>query len=192
MPQITLPRETVLKMLETGYDNFYIAKDQGVYVGAGSSTTEDLVITYFNGCDPNKDEFWYEEARAKFGGDDFGEQVPMRQLEMVGRADHIASVTIKVNARSIKMLGNPMKQVPKKVVNPPKADRVSCRQFFINVLTKNPDILFSSMFDLLKMHYPDSKAGSNEKSAKNQFAYYKSFVKRLNKANAALEAIKNS
>ena len=61
----------------------------------------------------------------------------------------------------------------------PPADRISCRQFFINTLTASPTISFNQMFDLLRDLYPDTKAGSDEKSAKNQFAYYKTYCKKI-------------
>ena len=61
----------------------------------------------------------------------------------------------------------------------PPADRISCRQFFINTLTQSPTMSFNQMFDLLRDQYPDTKAGSDEKSAKNQFAYYKTYCKKM-------------
>ena len=78
----------------------------------------------------------------------------------------------------------------KKVPKLAPADRPSCRQFFIDTLTARPDISFTEMFELLKTNYSDTKAGSNEKSAKNQFAYYKSQVKRLNQAKSVLDVLK--
>ena len=142
----------------------------------------------------------------KFGGDDFGEYVPMAQLEKVVCADHIDSVTIRLTESQVILIGNqnrsrrvltppPTKPTPKKQEAPKvaPADRVSCRQFFINTLTENPDIAFPEMFELLKAQYSDTKAGSNEKSAKNQFAYYKSQTKRLNNAKQSLlDQLKNS
>jgi hypothetical protein len=50
-------------------------------VGASAgSTPEQKVIYYFEGCDPEKDELWYENAREDFGGDDWGEYLPIRDL----------------------------------------------------------------------------------------------------------------
>ena len=73
----------------------------------------------------------------------------------------------------------PAPKPEKKVEWMPPADRISCRQFFINTLTQSPTISFPQMFDLLREYYPDSKAGSDEKSAKNQFAYYKTYCKKI-------------
>lgn len=53
---------------------FYLAKDHGAYVGAGMVDVQgepEGVVYYFRGCDPSKDLDYYEEARYKFGGDDF-------------------------------------------------------------------------------------------------------------------------
>ena len=55
-----------------GHENFYMAKDQGAYVGAGNSSDNTGVVFYFKGCDPSKNEDWWEECRDRFGGDDFG------------------------------------------------------------------------------------------------------------------------
>lgn len=50
----------------------FMAKDQGAYVGA-SNGPDDKCIFYFRGCDPDKDDDWYDTAHRIFGGDDFGD-----------------------------------------------------------------------------------------------------------------------
>jgi len=57
--------------------NWFIAKDEGAYIGATSGNVDDGTfencLFYFKGCDPSKNESYWDEARQQFGGDDFGE-----------------------------------------------------------------------------------------------------------------------
>jgi len=80
MPTLKLSRHQVADLFKfcTKHDNyFFLAKDQGAYVGACGGNRDDdtfeSLIFYFPGCDPEKDEDYYETARDQFGGDDFGE-----------------------------------------------------------------------------------------------------------------------
>lgn len=109
MPQITLTVEKAQKLLDfciaKGTDEFFLAKDQGAYVGA-SNGPDDNCIFYFQGCDPNKDEFFYENASDMFGGDDFGEFLPVDWLKKLCAAKGAKSMTIKVLKSSIKAVYN--------------------------------------------------------------------------------------
>ncbi len=88
MAQITLTRADVQKLSDFcakhGEDKWFLAKDQGAYVGATGGSQEEGTfencIFYFKGCDPHKDEDWYDEAHYKFGGDDFGEHFEVELL----------------------------------------------------------------------------------------------------------------
>lgn len=68
---------------------FMFAKDQGAYfcgrpVNDPKNPDETVnSIQYVKGCDPNKDgDSWYDTARNRFGGDDFGEQIPREWLNV--------------------------------------------------------------------------------------------------------------
>ena len=82
--QITLNKDQIEKLIvaanTTKEKTYFIAKDQGAYLGAGQKETQ--VLYYFKGCNPeiNKD-LWYDEASYKFGGDDFGEILPIVVIE---------------------------------------------------------------------------------------------------------------
>lgn len=55
--------------------------DQGVYLmsnGDPRDTDGDKAyVAYAEGCDPDKDENWWENSRALVGGDDFVEVLPI-------------------------------------------------------------------------------------------------------------------
>ena len=110
MAQITLTRADVLKLHEFCKKNktkWFVAKDQGAYIGASvGSKPAQQCLWYFAGCNPqNKktpDDFsWYDRARDLFGGDDFGEHLPMAWLDKVAENPRIKSMKVKVSARSI-------------------------------------------------------------------------------------------
>ena len=69
---------------ENSLKEFFIAKDQGAYIGAtaGSQSEGNFrnSIHYIDGCNPEKDEDFYANARDRFGGDDFGEHLPVMWL----------------------------------------------------------------------------------------------------------------
>lgn len=96
MPSLTINRDQMQALVDSGQDQFYIAKDSGAYIGACG-----VDPIYFRGCDPNKDEDWYETARGKFGGDDFGEHAPMQLLKDVLGDDSVLSLKVNVNSSTI-------------------------------------------------------------------------------------------
>lgn len=84
MPQITLnthkTRELSEFLRKHGKETFFLAKDHGAYIGATAgkhgTDTFERIVHYFSGCNPNKDRDFYETSRWKFGGDDFGQDLP--------------------------------------------------------------------------------------------------------------------
>ena len=84
------------------YDSFYLAKDQGAYVGAGNNATGTGVLFFFRGCDPQRDPNWYEECRYKFGGDDFGVQFDDIDFVMAARNNRM-KLKFSVSPTSIKL-----------------------------------------------------------------------------------------
>lgn len=85
MAQITINRDDLEKMaalaIKHNTKKFFMAKDQGAYVGVTGGRQEDGTfeshIVYFNGCNPKTDADYYDNAQDKFGGDDFGEHFDM-------------------------------------------------------------------------------------------------------------------
>lgn len=110
MPQITLNRAKVQKLhdlcVKHGRDTFFLAKDQGAYVGACGGSQDDGTfencIFYFKGCDPQKDEDFYDNARQMFGGDDFGEHFSADILKAFLDEAHNTKMVIKVGQTSIR------------------------------------------------------------------------------------------
>lgn len=82
MPQITLTRAQVQSLVDFCSSHqlkqFFIAKDHGAYLGAAAEGQN--LLYFFNGCNPSLDPHWYDEALGKFGGDDFGEDLPTTAL----------------------------------------------------------------------------------------------------------------
>lgn len=74
----------------------FLAKDQGAYFGSSVPPfgPDDKAIFYFPGCDPDKDDDWYDTARAQFGGDDFGENFD--HADVLSLADNPACVGMVV------------------------------------------------------------------------------------------------
>lgn len=86
---------------------FFLAKDQGAYVGAtgGKFGTDDFeqCLFYFAGCNPKTNDDWYEEARYKFGGDDFGEQFDIDTIHKLVANPLTTKMVIRVGKNSISM-----------------------------------------------------------------------------------------
>lgn len=93
MAQITLKIAEAKKLIQfckdKGLETYFIAKDQGAYLGASKGAEPgDQLIYYFAGCNPSKDADWWENSSYKFGGDDFGEIFQIAGLaEMIERAE---------------------------------------------------------------------------------------------------------
>lgn len=118
MPQITLSRSQVQSLVAfcdaAGQTEFFIAKDQGAYVGSSTGAEpHQQCLFYFKGCDPTKDENFYENARASFGGDDFGEHLPVSHLRAELADSAVAKVRITVRPTSMSIQGLLAKSSPK-------------------------------------------------------------------------------
>lgn len=79
--------------------------DQGVYLmssGQPILPAEDgkpdssSLVAYAKGTDPKKDEDWYDEKRALFGGDDGADALPLAGLEAALAACEAAGVAFKI------------------------------------------------------------------------------------------------
>ena len=122
MPQITLNSAQVNELAafikKHGLKTFFMAKDEGAYVGASAGSHEEgnfeNLIYYFKGMDPNNESYAgeaWDNARHAFGGDDFGEFLDTEFiLKMAEKVE--PKVTIKVTATSIKMDGTFKKDAP--------------------------------------------------------------------------------
>ena len=109
MPQITLNRQQLDQfaafLRKHDCDKWFIAKDEGAYIGATaadeSGKVTDRCIFYFRGCDPKKDEDYWDTQQSMFGGDDFGEYL---EAEIVlGLADNPDVVTMRVKLSASKI-----------------------------------------------------------------------------------------
>lgn len=108
MPQITLTRTQVQSLVSfceaAKSDSFFIAKDHGAYVGFSTGPTPDKqCLFYFKGCNPAKDADFYENARRSFGGDDFGERLPLGDLRKALEDPATRKVRITITATSIRL-----------------------------------------------------------------------------------------
>lgn len=63
---------------------WFLAKDHGAYIGATIDGAKWL--KYFQGCNPDKSADFYDNARFKFGGDDFGEFFPSAAIHKTASA----------------------------------------------------------------------------------------------------------
>lgn len=120
MTQITLKRSEVQQIVDLcNHHNktiWFIAKDQGAYVGATGGSQEEgnfeNVIFYFKGMDPSKNEYAYDNAVDAFGGDDFGERMNLDIWVKLLKDDTFVSATIKVTSASISISSRHSKAKP--------------------------------------------------------------------------------
>lgn len=106
---------------------WFIAKDHGAYVGAScGSEPEQQCLFFFKGCDPKKDKDFYDNAEAKFGGDDFGENLPIADLQRYLAVPNMVSVRIKVTSKSITM--DVMESVPAQPAPKPEPVKVTVNE----------------------------------------------------------------
>jgi hypothetical protein len=73
--RIPYSEETVAEPL------LWLVHDQGVYLMSArvdrlTGTRSAHLVAYAEGCDPEKDEDWWEASRCLVGGDDFGMDIP--------------------------------------------------------------------------------------------------------------------
>jgi len=104
MPQITLKAKDVHELSDFlkrhGKSEFFLAKDQGAYIGANAGSHSDgtfeSIIHYFAGCNPDKDVDFYETSRWKFGGDDFGQMLPAQWIHGAAAQEGLTKAVLNV------------------------------------------------------------------------------------------------
>ncbi len=85
-------------------------KDRGAYLmsagtpGQMSGDGEKRVVVYAAGCDPEKDEEWWDECRHKCGGDDFAESLSVAMFEQaMSQTPGAKRLVITLTTRTIKV-----------------------------------------------------------------------------------------
>ena len=93
----------------------YLVHDQGVYLMSAGIPAQLVkkgesrrVVTYAKGCDPKKNEDWWETARALVGGDDFGELLP---LDMFAGIETAKSVAVLITPEDIRVAMTQPKEI---------------------------------------------------------------------------------
>jgi hypothetical protein len=105
--EIAITREQAASIIDlaerSGESEFFVAKDQGAYLGTNVTIDGERhsAIYYFRGCDPAKDPEFYERARDIFGGDDFGEHIPVTHLRKFIADDRATEIRFRVNKTGI-------------------------------------------------------------------------------------------
>lgn len=83
-PDFTWPDRTKIDLAKVK-PTFMLVHDQGVYLMGNHDRErkdgESRTIVYCDGCQPDKDEFWYEYSVDLVGGDDFCVDVPVEWVE---------------------------------------------------------------------------------------------------------------
>lgn len=104
MPQITLKAKDIHELSDFlkrhGRDTFFLAKDQGAYIGANAGSHSDgtfeSIIHYFAGCNPDKDADFYDNASYKFGWDDFGQMLPAQWIHGAAVQEGLTKAVLNV------------------------------------------------------------------------------------------------
>jgi hypothetical protein len=85
----------------------FFVHDHGVYIMSNGEPKdkdgEETNVAYAKGCDPKKDEDYYEEARHLVGGDDFAETIPVT-ADTLNRCDLYEEFHIKVLKTKMEMI----------------------------------------------------------------------------------------
>lgn len=86
---------------ENGSAKMIFVKDQGVYLMGATEGKAPEHILYVRGCDPSKNEDWYDKAYS-YGGDDFGEYLTLPKDLVEHIMDGIVTkLVIKLTATSM-------------------------------------------------------------------------------------------
>tara|TARA_R110000772_G_scaffold2839_2_gene10333 strand:- start:709 stop:1062 length:354 start_codon:yes stop_codon:yes gene_type:complete len=109
MAQITLNKKQLIKFSEfmaaRGTKQWFMAKDDGAYIGATRGSDEDgdfeNMLFHFKGMNPKTNEDAYDNARHAFGGDDFGEHFPSDIVHGFAKDDKTIKMVLKVGATSM-------------------------------------------------------------------------------------------
>lgn len=85
--------------------------DRGVYLMGNhkheSAPSEMGLVAYATGCHPDKDEFWYENKRMSFGGDDGANFIPLTDADRWLSCGNYPYVEITPKSLSLKSLKRP-------------------------------------------------------------------------------------
>lgn len=109
MAKIKVTREQVQALVDFcakhNLKDFFLAKDHGAYIGQsiGAGAEDNRCIYYFPGCHPENDVDWYDRAFADFGGDDFGEHLPLEWLTSALAQPKMKYLELVVTATKIKL-----------------------------------------------------------------------------------------
>src|SRR5258708_29253456 len=108
-PSITLSRAQAQTLCDFcaahNQENYFIAKDQGAYLGAaiGDKPGQNCIF-YFPDCNPEIDvDHWWDNARILFGGDDFGELLPVAELRKHLDNPRLLSIKYVVSPQEIRI-----------------------------------------------------------------------------------------
>jgi hypothetical protein len=84
---------------------WFVGKNEGAYVGASAGAEEQQqCLFYFKGCNPKKDANWYDSAHAKFGGDDFHDQMDVQTLKNALADEKLTAMEVKVTKSRISII----------------------------------------------------------------------------------------
>jgi hypothetical protein len=93
-------------MLEKANKEVMIVGDRGVYIMADTHDHKKApAICYAQGCDPEKDEGWWELKRATFGGDDGSETLTKDEVLRIVKTSR-KSMTVSLTPTSLTMESN--------------------------------------------------------------------------------------
>lgn len=177
--QITLKKKQVDEfaafLRKHNKDKWFLAKDEGAYIGATGGSQEDgtfeNILFHFAGCDPKKDEFAWDNARDKFGGDDFGEHFDADVILKLADDPTTATMTLKVTAKSISISSShnkpaapkaaPQKAAPKATVKASKIPKLPVgKKLTIGAFVKNAiycGIGDEEILAAVKKNFPNAK-----------------------------------
>lgn len=82
-----------------------LVHDQGIYIMSMSQPIGQRTIVYAEGCNPDKDDDWYDTARSLVGGDDFGK--PFAKAATINDYLKSAKNGLKVRVTSTQIISEP-------------------------------------------------------------------------------------
>jgi len=96
---------------EEAKPGFFLVHDQGVYLMSNAkkrllvdpdNEKSSSVVAYAEGCNPDKDDDWYEAAVSLVGGDDFAEFIPLAWFSLA-RKKKVKKFVIKLTTKKISL-----------------------------------------------------------------------------------------
>lgn len=95
---LTFKKDQLLKLLTAvpADSELLLVHDQGVYIMSATQPVGQRTIIYAEGCNPEKDDDWWESSRRLVGGDDFGEPFATAGavLTFLAAAEHGLRITV--------------------------------------------------------------------------------------------------